>query len=179
MPVLEALWKEKKVGAIGVSNFGREELEQAKEALSEAPIAVNQVRYNLFDRADADPIREYCRAEGILIEAYTPLGRGLLTGRYLDTKRVPEGVRRFARSVVEPDRFPAIQARARELRTLAAEANVPLASLALHWVRRQGAVPIFGASRPDQVDSNLAAWAARPADDVLARADAIARGDGA
>jgi len=174
---LEALWKERKVGAIGVSNFSVEDLEAAARGLSEARIVVNQVRYNLFDRDEADPVREYCRAHQILLEAYTPLARGLLHGRYLDGRTVPSEVRHFAHRLFEPDRLPGILARARALRTLARDARVPLASIALHWLAQQGAAPVVGMSRPEQVDANLAAWAVRPSDDVLARADAIARGD--
>jgi len=177
MGALEALWKEGRIGAIGVSNFGVAELEEAAKHLGEARITVDQVQYNLFDRDEADPIREYCRAHGVLIEAYTPLARGLLHGRYLDGKRIPADVKRFTDRLFEPDRLPQILARARALRDLANDAGVPLASLALHWLRRQGAVPVVGASRPEQIDSNLSAWAARPADRVLAAADAIARGD--
>jgi myo-inositol catabolism protein IolS len=177
MPALEALWKEGRIGAIGVSNFGVEELRSAQSALVEARIAVNQVRYNLFDREDADPIREHCRAEGIVIEAYTPLARGLLAGRYLSGKGIPAEVRRYAQRKLSPDRMPTILERARALATLAEESNVPLASIALHWLERQGAAPLVGMSRPEQVDRNLAAWAVRPPEAVLDRADAIARGD--
>ncbi|HEV2166453.1 MAG TPA: aldo/keto reductase, partial [Thermoplasmata archaeon] len=94
MGALEALWKEGKVGAIGVSNFGVEELEAAQAALSEAEIVVDQVRFNLFDREDAEPIREYCARHRIVVEAYTPLLRGLLAGRYLDGERPPPEIRR-------------------------------------------------------------------------------------
>jgi myo-inositol catabolism protein IolS len=174
---LEALWKERKVGAIGVSNFSVEDLEAAAKGLSEARIVVNQLRYNLFDRDEVDPVREYCRSHEILIEAYTPLARGLLHGRYLDGKTVPSEVRQFAHRLFEPDRLPGILARARALRSLAREVEVPLASIALHWIERQGAAPVIGMSRPEEVDSNLAAWAVRPPDSVLDRADAIARGD--
>jgi myo-inositol catabolism protein IolS len=177
MPALEALWKEGKIGAIGVSNFSEEELEAAQAALREARIAVNQVRYNLFDREDADPIREYCRAHQILVEAYTPLARGLLHGRYLTGKGIPPEVRRYAHRMFDPDRLPTILERARSLAALAKAEKVPLASIALHWLERQGAAPVLGMSRPEQVDSNLAAWAIRPADGVLDRADALARGD--
>jgi aryl-alcohol dehydrogenase-like predicted oxidoreductase len=177
MGALEALWKDGKIGAIGVSNFSEDELKEAGQGLSEASIAVNQVQYNLFDREDADSIREYCRDHGILIEAYTPLARGLLHGRYLDGKSPPAQVTRFAQRIFEPNRLPTIVERARALRDLADEAGVPLASIALHWLERNGAAPILGMSRPEQVDSNLAAWAVRPSDDVLDRADAIARGD--
>ncbi len=177
MEALEALWAEGKIGAIGVSNFGVGELEAAAGYLQKARLVVNQVRYNLFDRDEAEPVREYCARHGILIEAYTPLARGLLHGRYLEGKRVPAEIRRFAARLFDPGRLPELQARARDLSDLAQEAHVPMASLALHWLRRQGAVPVVGASEPGQIDSNLEAWAHRPTDAVLDRADAIARGD--
>ncbi len=177
MPALEALWKEGRIGTIGVSNFSVEELEAAQAALTEARVTVNQVRYNLFDREDADPIRDYCRAQGILLEAYTPLARGLLAGRYLTGKGLPAEVRRYAQRKLAPLRLPNLLERARALAALAEEAKVPLASIGLHWLERQGAAPVVGMSRPEQVDANLAAWAARPTAAVLERADAIARGD--
>jgi len=177
MGALEALWKEGKIGAIGVSNFSVEELEEAARHLSEAKIVVNQLRYNLFLRDDVDPVQEYCRARGILIEAYTPLARGLLNGRYLDGAKVPKEVRQFTHRLFEPDILPEMLERARALRELASDVGVPLGSIALHWLRKMGAAPVFGASRPEQVDSNLAAWAVRPPDRVLERADRIARGE--
>ena len=177
MAALEGLWKEGRVGAIGVSNFSAEELEAASQALSETKVAVNQVRYNLFDREDAEAVLPYCREHGIVVEAYTPLARGLLHGRYLDGRRVPPEVRQFAQDLFGESRLPEIAARARKLRELARGADLPLASIALHWLRRQGAAPVFGASKPAQVDENLAAWARRPPEDVIAQADAIARGD--
>jgi myo-inositol catabolism protein IolS len=177
MGALEALWKEGKTRAIGVSNFSIEELEEASRHLSEAKIVVNQLRYNLFLRDDVDPVRDYCRAHGILIEAYTPLARGLLHGRYLDGAKVPKEVRQFAHRLFEPDTLPELLARTRALRELASDSAVPLASIALHWLRKMGAAPVFGASRPDQIDANLAAWAVRPPDRVLDRADRIARGE--
>jgi len=177
MGALEALWKEGRIGAIGVSNFSVEELEEASRHLSEAKIVVNQLRYNLLLREDVDPVHAYCRSHGILIEAYSPLARGLLNARYLDGDRVPREVRDFARRLFEPDLLPELLARGRALRDLAADARVPLASIALHWLRKMGAAPVFGASRPEQIDANLAAYATRPPDRVLDRADRIARGE--
>jgi len=179
MGALEELWRAHKVGAIGVSNFSVEELEEAARHLAEARIAVNQVEYNLFNRTEGDALREYCARHQILLEAYTPLARGLLWGRYLDGQRVPPEVRRFAHRLFEENRLPEILARTRRLRDLASEAGVPLAAIGLHWLAKRGAAPVVGMSRPEQVDANLAAWAARPSDDVLERADAIAGGDDA
>jgi aryl-alcohol dehydrogenase-like predicted oxidoreductase len=177
LPALEALWKEGRVGALGVSNFGLEELEEAARHLAETRIVVNQVRYNLFDRDEAESVREYCRSHQILIEAYSPLARGLLHGRYLDREKPTPEFKRFIQRQAETDPLPDVLVRARALRDLAQEAGVPLGSIALHWLERNGAAPIVGASRPEQVDGNLAAWFARPPDSVLDRADAIARGD--
>jgi myo-inositol catabolism protein IolS len=177
MGALESLWMEGKVGGIGVSNFSVEELEEASRHLAQARIAVNQVEYNLFNREEGDAVRDYCQRQGILVEAYTPLARGLLHGRYLDGKRVPPEVRRYAHRLFEADRLPEILARARALRRLAEEAQVPLASIALHWLEERGAAPLVGMSRPEQVDTNLDAWAIRPSATVLARADTIARGE--
>jgi myo-inositol catabolism protein IolS len=177
MGALESLWMEGKVGAIGVSNFSVEELEEASRHLAQARIAVNQVEYNLFNREEGDAVRDYCQRQGILVEAYTPLARGLLHGRYLDGKRVPPEVRRYAHRLFEADRLPEILTRARALRRFAEEAQVPLASIALHWLEARGAAPVVGMSRPEQVDTNLDAWAIRPSATVLARADAIARGE--
>jgi aryl-alcohol dehydrogenase-like predicted oxidoreductase len=172
MPALEALWKEGKIGAIGVSNFSVPQMEEARAALRETDIVVNQVLYNLFERADGDEVLPYCRKEGIIVEAYTPLARGLLVGKNL-TGSVPVGA---GRSLGLRERLPEMQAAARQLRDLAKEAGVPMASLALHWLSERGAAPLFGASQPEQVDQILAAWAARPTSAILARADAIARG---
>ncbi|MCI4352313.1 MAG: aldo/keto reductase [Thermoplasmata archaeon] len=173
MAALETLWTEGMIGAIGVSNFSREQLIEARAALRKTDVVVNQVLYNLFERDDGDDVLDYCRKEGIVVEAYTPLARGLLAGRY-QSGAVPVGP---ARSTGLRDRLEELQERARRLDALAREAGVPMASLALHWLARRGVAPAFGASQPAQVDDVLTAWAARPTDVVLSRADTIARGD--
>ncbi|MCI4333263.1 MAG: aldo/keto reductase [Thermoplasmata archaeon] len=176
MGALETLWKEGKVGAIGVSNFSLEELAAARAALQETDVVVNQVVYNLFDREDGDGVVDYCRQNGIVVEAYTPLLRGILAGRYLDGETPSPEVRRFAHHLLDRDRYDTLVAQARSIRELAKGEGIPMASIALHWLRRRGAAVLFGASRPEQVDEILDAWAHRPSDAVLDRADEIARG---
>jgi aryl-alcohol dehydrogenase-like predicted oxidoreductase len=177
MGALEGLWKEGKIGAIGVSNFSLEELEEASRHLSEAKIVVNQVCYNLFLREEADGVREYCRTHGILLEAYSPLARGLLLEGPLDEPTARKKAHELSHSLAEPGHLTEILERRRALQDLASDTRVPLASMALHWLRKMDAVPVFGASRPEQLDSNLAAWSVRPPDRVLDRADRIARGE--
>jgi aryl-alcohol dehydrogenase-like predicted oxidoreductase len=174
---LEALWKEGRIGAIGVSNFSAEEMGKARAGLKEAPLVVNQVRYSLLERDEGDALVDAARDNGIVLEAYTPLARGLLAGRYLDKETPSPQVRTFAKDLFDRDRFPELRERARRLRALAEKEGVPMAALGLHWLARQGVAPVFGASRPAQVDDVLAAWAQRPSDSALDRAEAIARGD--
>lgn len=176
MGALETLWSEGRFTSLGVSNFGLEEMEAARAALSKAELAVNQVRFSLFHRDEAEPILEYCRQHRIVVEAYTPLERGLLAGRYLDGGSVPSESRRFRSDLFGAAQFPEVRRRAKAIRELAEKASVPMASIALHWLVRRGAAPIVGASRPEHVDALHAAWATRPPDDVLDRADELARG---
>jgi aryl-alcohol dehydrogenase-like predicted oxidoreductase len=177
MEALEALWKEGQIAAIGVSNFSVEELEAAQAALSGTTLVANQVRFNLFERDEADPVLEYCRAHKIVVEAYSPTARGLLAGRYLTGKGPGKGDVRAGRGIFDPELFPTYQARARKLQALAEEEGVPLLALALHGLRRAGAAPVLGASRVAQLDEALAAWRTRPSEKALARAEAIGRGD--
>lgn len=176
MEALEGLWKEGRIGAIGVSNFSVEEMVAARDALREAPLVVNQVRYSLLAREEGDRVRDYCLKNGIVLEAYTPLARGLLAGRYLDGQEPSADVRRFARDLFDQDRFTEARAAAKAIRDVAVDAGVPMVAIALHWLRRRGAAPVFGARTPAQLDEVLAAWAARPDDAVLDRAEAAARG---
>lgn len=176
MGAMEDLWADGKAKAIGVSNFSLGDLEAARAALTRTEIVVNQVQYNLLVRDEAEPVRAYCREHGIVLEAYTPLARGLLAGRYLDGATAPKEVRRFSHRTYEEDQFRLIRQQARAIRDLAAKEGVSLTAIALHWLERQGAAPVFGASRPAQVDAALAAWAETPSAEVLDRADELARG---
>ncbi|MGI0067609.1 MAG: aldo/keto reductase [Thermoplasmata archaeon] len=174
MGVLAELADQKRIGAVGVSNFTLPQLEEAEAALAPHAVVVNQVRYNLLEREDGDPLREHCRAKGIWIEAYSPLAHGLLAGRYLADGEIPAAARRGVRRF-DPEHLEATLARARALDALAKKAHIPLASLALHWLRRQGALPLFGATQPTQIDANLSAWATSVPEDVLEAADALTR----
>jgi aryl-alcohol dehydrogenase-like predicted oxidoreductase len=174
---LEALWKEGKIGAVGVSNFSPEQLVEAIGLLREAPLVVNQVRYSLLERDEGDALVDIAKEHGVILEAYTPMARGLLAGRYLDRETPSPQVRTFARDLFDRDRFPELRERAKRLRALAEKEGVPMAALGLYWLARQGVAPVFGASVPAQVDEILSAWSARPADATLDRALEIARGD--
>ncbi len=74
-----------KIRSVGVSNFNPDRMRRAHAALAKRglPLAVNQVRYSLLDRKiETNGVLETARELGITIIAYTPVARGLLTGKY-------------------------------------------------------------------------------------------------
>src|SRR5512133_1213561 len=74
-----------KIRSVGVSNFNPEQMRRAHAALARRglPLAANQVRYSLVDRKiETDGTLSAARELGVTITAYTPLGSGLLTGKY-------------------------------------------------------------------------------------------------
>lgn len=176
---LAALQDEGLFDNLGVSNFSFEELQEAETAAGPGRIRAVQVHYNLLETAEARPILEYCRPRGIVVEAYTPTARGLLAGRFLTGRGPPPGDPRHGHGLFTAERFPEARARAVRLRDLARAAGVPMLAVALHGIARHGVAPVVGASRPEQVDELLAAWALRPPEELLVRAERIAEGQDA
>ena len=79
MGALERLVDEGLIRFIGVSNFSADQLKAAQDAARRYPIVSNQIRYNLFDRADED-VLALCRETKVTVIAHTPLALGNLEG---------------------------------------------------------------------------------------------------
>jgi aryl-alcohol dehydrogenase-like predicted oxidoreductase len=120
-----------------------------------------------------------CERSGISQIVWSPLAQGVLTGKYLPGTPVPRDSRAADRSMkgflaaawFEPKLLAAVQA----LKPLAAEAGLTLAQFALAWVLRQPnvAAAIIGATRPEQVDENVAASGHILPAELIARAEAL------
>jgi myo-inositol catabolism protein IolS len=157
MKALEALHRAGKIRHIGVSNFAVRDLKEARNHLSRTDIASNQVRYNMLQRDVEAEVVPYCRKEGIAILAWSPIGKGILSGKYHDGKRPKDRVR------AEEDLFKPANVRAsaplvRELRRIGRRRGRTPAQVALAWLRRHPhVVPIPGAKRPSQAEENAGA----------------------
>ena len=140
---LEDLRKEGKIGAIGVSNFG---VQQLGEVLAcGVKLSANQLCYNLLSRAIEVEVGPFCHAHELGILAYMPLLQGLLTGKYASADEMPpsrtrtrhfRGDRpssRHGEAGAEAETFAAIAG----IRTVADELGVPLSQLALAWILNQ------------------------------------------
>jgi diketogulonate reductase-like aldo/keto reductase len=77
---MESLVEQGKIRALGVSNFDVDDLEEARAALTRAPIACNQVLYHLGERHVDVALREHCARHGIALVGYSPFGHGRFPG---------------------------------------------------------------------------------------------------
>ncbi|MGD0266367.1 MAG: aldo/keto reductase [Candidatus Methylomirabilota bacterium] len=140
------------------------------------PITALQTEYSLWSRDAEDEILPTVRALGIGFVAYSPLGRGFLTGRFRRFEDLPEGDwrRRSPRFIGE--NFQKNLALADQIKAMATEKSASPAQLALAWLTAQGEniVPIPGTKRRSYLEENVAALGIRLTAEELRRLHAIA-----
>lgn len=157
MKSLEALHRAGTIRNIGVSNFAVRDLEEARSHLSRADIVSNQVRYNMLQREVEAEVVPYCTREGIAILAWSPIGKGVLTGKYLDGKRPKDRVR-AEEDLFKPANLRATAPLIRELRKVGRVHGKTPGQAALAWLRRhRNVIPIPGAKRPSQAEEKAGA----------------------
>lgn len=140
------------------------------------PITALQTEYSLWSRDAEDEILPTVRALDIGFVAYSPLGRGFLTGRFRRFEDLPEGDwrRRSPRFIGE--NFQKNLALADQIKAMATEKGATPAQLALAWLTAQGEniVPIPGTKRRSYLEENVAALGIRLTAEELRRLHAIA-----
>jgi myo-inositol catabolism protein IolS len=158
-PVMEGLETARaqgKIGAVGVSNFSIAQMEQVAEV---GKIEVHQLGYNLLWRyAEAEAI-PYCRAHDIAVVAYSPLGHGILTGKFGRDPGLIAGDQRHSILPFRADIWPHVHAGVEQMKRLAAELDLPLSTLAIRWILGQVGVKavVAGGRTREQVAINTAA----------------------
>jgi aryl-alcohol dehydrogenase-like predicted oxidoreductase len=164
----------------GVSEWTAEQIEAAvtlaKERGLEKPVS-SQPQYSmLWRRIEANGVLRTSQDNGISQIVWSPLAQGVLTGKYRPGEPPPEGTRAaseemggFISGFFRDEVLEAVQ----RLAPIAEQAGLSLAQLALAWILRQPNVAsaIIGASRPEQVQENVAAAGVELSDDTLAAID--------
>jgi aryl-alcohol dehydrogenase-like predicted oxidoreductase len=161
MAALEALVREGKVRAVGVSNYSGGELEEAAARLGGTPLASAQLEYSLLARGIEKDQLPWARGRGVAVLAYSPLAHGVLAGRQLGARAAPADWRRGT-VYFSPQNLAAINdALARAALPIAAARGVDVAQVCLAWVLAQPGVTavIAGAGTPEQARANVAAAA--------------------
>jgi aryl-alcohol dehydrogenase-like predicted oxidoreductase len=140
------------------------------------PITALQTEYSLWSRDPEDEILPTVRALGIGFVAYSPLGRGFLTGRFQRFEDLPADDFRRRSPRFQGENFAKNLALVERVRAIAAEKGAPASQLALAWVlaRGQDIVPIPGTTDRKHLEENVAAAEITLSADELQRIDAVA-----
>ena len=178
MGALDTAVRQGKALYAGISSYTAEQTQEAVRIMRSlgTPILIHQPSYSLINRWIEGGLLDVLRAEGIGCIAFSPLGQGLLTDKYLDG--IPEGSRASRDSSLSPDQLdePTL-AKVRALNAVAAGRGQSLAQLAIAWVLREERVTsaLIGASSVEQLEANIAALDGLSfSDDELAEVDRYA-----
>jgi 1-deoxyxylulose-5-phosphate synthase len=170
-----------KVRYLGFSEWPAERIQAALDLAKQngwAKFVSSQPQYSLVWREPEDEVIRVCAANGISQIVWSPLGQGVLTGKYDPDSPPPQGTRAtseemggFIQRLMQPDLLRAVQ----QLKPLAEQAGLTLSQFSLAWILREPNVAsaIIGASRPEQVQENAKASGAVVDGQLFARAEAI------
>ena len=167
------LVKEGKVRYIGLSEAAPETIRRAHRV---HPITALQTEYSLWSRDVEDEILPTVRELGIGFVAYSPLGRGFLTGRFRSVDDLPADDYRRNSPRFQGKNFNKNLELVRLIEDLAAEKGCTPAQLALAWVLARGEdiVPIPGTKRRTYLEENVRALDVQLTEDDIARIEQIA-----
>lgn len=161
MMTLDLLVRQGKALYIGLSNYRAKEAKQAFAILKElgTPCLIHQPRYSMLDRWVEEELLDVVEEAGVGCIAFSPLGKGILTGRYLNG--IPTDSRAASQSVFlkSDDITDELMDKVRQLHNLAQKRGQNLAQMALGWVLRDHRVTsvLIGASKVNQIDDCVGA----------------------
>ena len=166
------LVREGKVRYLGLSEAGAQTIRRANAV---HPIAALQTEYSLWSRDAEDEVIPTVHELGIGFVAYSPVGRGFLSGKIRSIDDLePDDYRRNSPRF-QGDNFARNLALVDEIRTIALEHRCTPAQLALAWVLEQGQdiVPIPGTKRRTFLEENLGALAVHLTNEDMGRIDRV------
>jgi aryl-alcohol dehydrogenase-like predicted oxidoreductase len=179
MGELARLRAEGKIAHVGVSNFSAPELEEARVALRDVPLASDQPKYSLVHREAEQNIFPWCLAHGVGTVVYSPLEQGLLSGRVGPERTFPADDARNKRVSFRADNRARVNAAlAASVGPVAARLGATWSQVVLAWtLARPGVTAVLAGCRDvAQVHENAgAANLALTPDDVAAIDAAFAR----
>ena len=165
------LVKEGKVGYIGLSEVSADTVRRAHQV---HPIAAVQTEYSLFERTPEETgFLNTLQELGIGFVAYSPLGRGFISGDIQKPEDFPEGDFRASMPRFQGEQFYKNLDLVNEIKKLATEKEITPSQLALAWVLSKGMVPIPGTKRRTYLEQNLGAAQVELSADEINRLEAI------
>jgi len=178
MIALSEVVQEGKARYIGFSEWNAEQIQAAIDMTGMEKFVSSQPQYSMLWREPEAEVFPVCAANGIGQIVWSPLGQGVLTGKYKAGQTIPQDSRAANETMnVFIDRLMTdeILTAVEKLRPLAANENLSMAQLALAWVLRDERVSsaIIGATKPEQVVDNAAASGVQLSSETLTAIDKI------
>ncbi len=166
---MEAVLKLKEQGKIRATGVCNYDVEQMKRADKVVTIETNQVPYSMVLRDIEADVMPYCEETGKGILAYSPLQRGLLTGKITPGYKFKEGDHRPSTPHFKEPNLSRINHFLDSIKPLAGEAGISLTQLVIYWTLQQPAIlsALVGARDPEQVKENAGAGDVRLEDGVI------------
>ncbi|WP_057426783.1 aldo/keto reductase, partial [Pseudomonas syringae] len=171
---LEDLARAGKILYAGLSNFPAWRLARAvtlAEISRTLPFAAAQFEHSLVHREPETDLFQASHALGLGVVTWSPLGGGMLTGKYRQgEKGRAEG---FGGKVFQPENSAQRTLILDTVLEIAAERGVSASQVAIAWASTHGAIPIIGPRSQEQIGDNLGASALTLADEQIQRLDAV------
>ncbi len=151
---LEHLLQSGKIRYVGASNV---DVSHIKQYISLGCLDTVQVRYNLFQREIEEEVLPLCAEKNIGVLAYSPLFRGLLSGKFTPRTKFENGDSRQNQPEFKGEKFRQYLKITDKIKIFAQKRNLTIVQLSVAWVLRNSNidVAIYGASRPDHITESL------------------------
>ncbi|CAO3586400.1 unnamed protein product [Absidia cylindrospora] len=161
------------VKTVGVSNYGLEEIKAMHAALKKRGIqlASNQVSFSLIRTIpEKSGLIQLCHDLGVAVLAYSPIGMGLLTGKFGSKGPWPKARNRTF-SALDLDQLEKLL---NTIASLSTKYDRPQSAIALNWIIAKGVIPLAGVRTPDHVKQNATALGFALADEDIKTLDQFA-----
>ena len=170
-----------KVLYVGVSEWTAQQIKEGHDLAEQLGIQLisNQPQYSMLWRVIEGEVVPTCVSLGMSQIVFSPIAQGVLTGKYRPGEQPPAGSRatdeKGGADMIKRWMRDDVLERVQQLVPLADEAGLSMAQLAVAWVLQNDNVAsaIIGASRPEQVQDNVAAAAVRLEDDLMDKIDKV------
>ncbi|MQM09755.1 hypothetical protein Taro_042633 [Colocasia esculenta] len=160
------------VRGVGVSNYGPNQLVKIHDYLKSrgVPLCSAQVQFSLLSIGkDQMELKALCDSLGICLISYSPLGLGMLSGKYT-ASNLPRGPRALLFRQILPGLYPLL----RSLREIAKRRRKTISQVAINWCICKGTVPIPGVKTVWQAEENLGALGWRLSSDEILELESAA-----
>lgn len=170
---LVAMYEKGLVRAVGVSNYGPKQLLKIHDYLQKrgVPLCSAQVQFSLLSMGEEQlEVKSICDSLGIRLISYSPLGLGMLTGKYTSSN-LPQGPRGLLFRQIIPGLDPLLNT----LKVIAQRRRKTVPQVAINWCICKGTIPIPGIKSVKQVKENLGALGWRLSSDEMLQLESAAR----